>query len=303
MRFFHLLLGGLVWMVVSGAAFGQTAHPIPANQKPAEDKSDGSGWHAVFSPGSDIYPRYIADPLRPMISLQRAWVTDKEIPDTGDTRFIFRLGGRYGFLRVYAGDNAERGFQLDLGGAFLGVFDSENSLDNIGWDGLYEVLVSWGSGAGFAVQGGVKHISSHVGDEYAERTGRSRINYTREEFVLGLSQRVFDYWRIYTEAGYAYDLRNEHLQDYWRVQGGLEVENDSLFFNGTGGYYAALNVTAYEESDWKPDTTVQAGLVFPVKRLARNYRIGLEYRSGRSVIGEFFQSRETTFSIGLWMDL
>jgi hypothetical protein len=249
MKLIDLLLYGLVWLIISGTAIAHPPQTAIEKTEPAETVSREGDWHAVFSPGSDIYPRYIADPLRPMISLQRAWITDREIPDTGDTRFIFRLGGRYGFLRDYAGDNAERGFQLDLGGAFMGVFDSENSLDNIGWAGLYEVLLSWGSGAGFAVQGGFKHDSSHVGDEYAERTWRTRIGYTREEFVLGLSQKVFDYWRIYAEAGYAYDLRSEALQDDWRVQGGLEVEDDSRFFNGTGGYYAALNVTAFEESD------------------------------------------------------
>jgi hypothetical protein len=302
MKSINLLWAAFIWMTVSATAFATSTEP-PGKQDDTDGFAVGANRRGVFSPGSDIYPRYIADPLRPMISLKRVWITRNEIFATGDIQYIFRLGGRYGFLRVHPNGNRDRGFQLDLGGAFMGIFDSENSLDNIGWDGLYEVLISWGNGEGFAVQGGIKHTSSHVGDEYAERTGRSRINYTREEYMLGLSRELFEHWRMYGEAGYAYDLRNEALQDDWRVQGGLEVEDDSRFFSGNGGYYAAVNVTSYEESDWKLDTTVQAGLVFPIERLARNYRIGLEYRRGRSLVGEFFQFRETSIGIGLWMDL
>jgi hypothetical protein len=265
--------------------------------------SMGENWRGVGNPGSDIFPRYIANPLRPMISLSRINLSESKIPGAGDNRYVFRLGGRYGFLRIHPTGEPNRGFQLDLEGAFLGVFDIENSLDNIGWDGLYGILFSWANGRGLALKFGTKHDSSHVGDEYAESTGRKRINYTREEILLGVSLSGFKYWRIYGEGAYGWDLRNKAVQERWRVEGGIEFQDAERWWDGSAGYYAALDVTSYEENDWHPDVTIQAGLVLPVKKRFRTYRLGLEYHNGRPLIGEFFQIKEKYFAIGLWMEL
>ena len=51
-----------------------------------------------------------------------------------------------------------------------------------------------------------RHASSHVGDEYAERTGRTRIVYTRNELAGGISQKIDDWWRAYGEVGWGYSL-------------------------------------------------------------------------------------------------
>jgi len=97
-------------------------------------------------------------------------------------------------------------------------------------------------------------------------------------------------------------MRNVELQDPWRVEGGLEFEDAHRFWKGRLGYYAAIDVTAYEESDWHRDITIQAGLLLPVTGLVRTYRFGIEYRDGRSIIGEFFQDKETYWALGLWID-
>ncbi len=265
--------------------------------------SISKNWRGVFSPGSLLYPPYIANPLRPTIALKLVHFSDSEIPEAGDSRYLFNLGGRYGFFRVHPTENSDRGFQIDLEGAFIGMFDRENSLDNIGWDGVYAALLTWSNGDGLAAKLAIQHDSSHVGDEYAERTGRQRINYTRQEYVLGLSLSGFKYWRVYGEVGFAFDLRNDVLQDQWRVEGGLEFEDPDRFWKGRAGYYAAIDITSYEESDWEADVTVQAGFVMPLPDITRTYRLGFEYRNGRSIIGEFFQNEETYIAAGLWMDL
>jgi hypothetical protein len=265
--------------------------------------SMGKSWRGVFSPGALLYPPYIANPLRPTTVLTLVYVTDNDIADSGDSRYVFRLGGRVGVFRFHPAGHSDRGFQIDLEGAFLGIFDRDNSLDNIGWDGVYSALLTWSNGEGVAAKLAIQHDSSHVGDEYIERTGRQRINYTRQEYAFGLSLAGFKYWRVYGEAGYAFDQRNEELQEEWRVEGGLEFEDPDRFWKGSAGYYAAVDIASYEESDWKADVTVQAGVVIPMTNMPRIWRIGLEYRSGRSVIGEFFQSRESAIALGLWLDL
>lgn len=284
-----------------------SSEPVPSSEAPKEEShgvafSLGDKWCGVISPGSDLYPVYIANPIRPTMAINWVKVSDSEIAETGDTRYTLRMGGRVNFLRVHPAGEPDRGFQLDAEAAFLGQFDADYSLDNIGWDGIWGVLLTWANGTGFAAKLATQHDSSHVGDEYAERTGRKRINYTRGEVALGLSLAFLSHWRVYGEAGYAYDMRNEELQKPWRVEGGLEFEDPHQFWKGRLGYYTAIDVTAYEELGWERDITIQAGLLLPVTGLVRTYRFGVEYRDGRSIIGEFFQDKETYWALGLWVD-
>jgi Protein of unknown function (DUF1207) len=285
----------------AGAAAAAGAPEPPAGNDPG-GVSAASGWQITFGPGGHLYPVAIANPVRPRFGILQAWFNDSDIPDAGDERSIISLGGRLGFLRFSPADKPDRGFQLDVEAGFQGVFDHDQSLDNIGWDGFYGVLLSWSNGAGLAGQTGIKHDSSHVGDEYAERTGRTRINYTRGEYVLGLSLAGRTLWRIYGEGGYAYDRRNKQLQAPWRLEAGLEFQDPQRFWGGRFGWYAAADFTWYEESDWSTDVTIQAGLMVARKALFRKFRLGLEYRTGRSVLGEFFRSDETYLALGLWCD-
>ena len=261
------------------------------------------GWRLAFFPGSDLYPRAIADPLRPMFSLNSVAVNQSDLEGAGERRFGFRLGGRYGFLRIIHPRKQKPVLQLDVEGAFLGQFDRENQTDNIGWDGLYGVYLSWWSGGKLAASIGIKHISAHVGDEFIERTGRERINYTREAWVLGLSYSFTPNWRAYGAYGYAYDLRNVDLQRPGKAKVGLEFESPRRWWGRRTGYYVAMDATSFEENQWHTDLTLQAGLVIPVKKLARTYRFGLEFRDGRSLLGEFFQHQERHLALGFWMDL
>ena len=320
-------MGWSIWVFSAFLFFGSpfAAHSHPGNsgdtknlddsatqkaeeEEAGEDKSHkatfslGDKWQGVIAPGSDLYPVYIANPIRPTMAIIWGKYRDSEIREAGDTRYTIRVGGRVNFLRIHPVEEPDQGFQLDVEAAFLGQFDADYSLDNIGWDGVWGLIFSWANGKGFAAKLASQHDSSHVGDEYAERTGRERIDYTRAEVAFGLSLAFFNHWRVYGEAGYAYDMRNTQLQEPWRVEGGLEFEDAHRFWKGRLGYYAAIDVVAYEESDWQRDITIQAGLVLPVTTLVRTYRLGLEYRDGRSVIGEFFQDRETYWALGLWVD-
>ena len=290
----------LVAFVFAGMASVLQAEEL---RKDNDAGSTASGWQLAFAPGGRLYPAYIANPIRPTMGIARAKFSDSDIPLAGDNRFIIRLGANVGFLRYAPTDKPNSGFQLDLEAGYIGLFDIDNSQDNIGWDGLYGVLLNWSNGDGFAVQTGIKHVSSHVGDEYAERTGRQRINYTRGEYVLGLSLAGLEYWRVYTEGGYAYDERNTQLQDPWRLEAGLEFVDPKRFWGERFGWYAAADFNWYEETDWSTDITLQAGLIVTREKQFRNIRFGVEYRNGRSVIGEFFFIDETYLSLGLWLDI
>lgn len=271
----------------------------PPDATPARE----AGWHLCFSPPGDLFPRALADPRRPMFAFVHQSVGEVTIPDSGDTRYGVRLGGRHAFARLSPADRPGRGFELAAEGAFSGLFDADNDTDNIAWDGLYGLHVAWAAGERLALRLALAHDSSHVGDEYIERTGRERIRYTREELGLGASWRLARDWRIYGEAAHGHDLRNETLMEPWRAQSGLEYSPPPRLSGGWLGWYAACDLGAYEEDDWELNVTAQAGLHAPVPALGRSYRVGLEYSAGRSHHGEFFFQRERYVGFGFWLDL
>jgi hypothetical protein len=307
------VVAGLLWAmlapaVADSAGPSQAGQPAAAADEPgsrtADDRSFGvaGGWRGRLVPGSDLYPGYMADPLRPTLATQYLHVIGSEIPDTGDSRFLHHLGGRFGLLRLFPDARPDAGFQLDIQAAYIGMFDNDNSQDNIGWDGVYGVLLTWARGPEQALKFGMQHDSSHLGDEYVERTGRSRIDYTREEVVLGISRRLVSNLRVYGEGAYGYVLGNPEFQDPWRLQGGFEIEDGDRLWGGRLGWFAAADLTTYEENDWNVNLSIQVGLIVPGKGAAPVLRFGGAYYNGRSILGEFSQFDEETVSLGLWVD-
>lgn len=134
-------------------------------------------------PEAGFNPLYIADPIRSQSALMLIGVPSSDIRETGHARFSLRLGGQLRIVAFHPDGDPDRGWQLDLEGGFFGHFDLGYSLDNIGWDGLFGLLLDYEPRPDLAFRFGTLHDSAHVGDEYAERTGRSRVGYTREEIV------------------------------------------------------------------------------------------------------------------------
>lgn len=258
-------------------------------------------------PEGTLYEPYVAEIRRPGFAAGVLGAADVGAADSGDLRFSLKLGGRFGLLRLAPTDR-ERLWQLSLEAGFYGQFDIDHSLDNLGWDGLYGLTLTTvrADGRGPAVKLAVNHISSHVGDEYAERTGRRRIGYTREEVAVGASWRPewrrWQRWRLYGEAAYAHVTRNEALQDPGRVEAGVEYEAPgSVGRTGRWGTYAALDVNVWEERDWEPSVGLAAG--FRATSAERTWRLGLLAYDGQIPIGEFFQVEERYLIVGMWLDL
>jgi hypothetical protein len=253
-----------------------------------------------LAPPADFYPQYIADPIRAQSALLVARISDSEIPETGDGRFILRLGGRFAMFRVHPTDNPDVGWQLDFEGGFSGHFDVDYSLDNIGWDGFFGLQLSWKPRQDLGIRVGTLHDSAHVGDEYSERSGRQRLGYTREELILGVSWAAHPRWRLYAEGGYGYGIKE--FQEPLRAQAGVDYLGVRRFFGGRLSWYTALDLRAYEENDWEVRTTAQLGLILPFKRGTSRYRFALEYSDGRSALGEFFFRDESYLAVGWYFD-
>ncbi len=254
-----------------------------------------------FSPAQHLYPLYLADPQRATFSAQNVYLDQTTTTSISHQRFDLKLGGELIILGMAESATQPDWLQLILEAGFHGQFDADQSQDNIGWDGIYSLYVSLRQNEQLAYRFGSKHISSHIGDELIENTGRQRINYTRQEWRLGVAWSFADNWLSYVDAGKGYGLRSKVLQAPWRAQLGLQYDNPAVFWNNQVGWYAAIDVSSYEENNWQHNNNLPLGFV--ARSQARRGRIGLEFYDGRSQLGEFFQDRERYRGIGLWVDL
>jgi hypothetical protein len=280
----------LLWTVSAG---------IAAAAEPGA--SSDAGPRMVLAPRGDSYPPYLADPHRPSVEILEALVTDVDIAESGNSRYGLKLGGRVGVARLDPHDRPGQGWQFGVEIGFVGEFDLDREYDNIGWDGIYAFLFTAPLSEALRVKLGTAHRSSHVGDEYMERTGRRRINYTRQERLAGLSWYVTPAWRLYGEYGRAYEMNNEVLQQPGRAQLGLEYQPARAWRDGRLGWFAALDVSATQERDWQADSAVRVGYVFDADE--RRWSLSATYYRGRPTIGEFFQNTESFVGIGLRLEL
>jgi len=249
-------------------------------------------------PHEGIYPVYIADPLRPTFNAQYQGYSHSTITETGKTRFDLKLGAN---LPVYQTEIFHQTWQWTLIGGFHGQFDIEHSLDNVGWDGIYGFNLTTRQNPHLSWRMGFKHISAHIGDELIERTGRTRIAYTRQEIRLGMAWTPEDRTMLYSEAGYAYGLLNEILQRPWRLQLGAQYQRPVTYRRMQLNWYSAIDLSSYQENNWNINTAIQIGLGAASGN--HHWRLGLEFYNGRSQLGEFFQDKERYAALGLWFDL
>jgi len=251
-------------------------------------------------PGSDGYTDYIADPHRPTNSAGLQFHTATSIEGASERRSWLAAGGRFGLLRLNPATPGGRAWQFAIEAGLDAQYDWINSLDNLGYDGNYGLTLTTSGGGFLEAKLGVRHTSSHVGDEWTRETGRQRIGYTREEFLLGVAGRMAGHLRLYGETGYAYH-QNSDLQRPWRIQAGGEAEWPRIFAGGLLGLYAAGDVQSWEERDYRLDAVVETGVL--AYSGTRRWRFGVRYSDGRGPLGEFFQETEKWFTFGLWVDL
>jgi hypothetical protein len=292
---------GLVLAVSSATATAQTAAPgqPPDEQKPLTWQAGATRTVRLF-PSSDVYPVYVADPHRPTNAIVQSFYTRIRVPETSSPRTFLAGGGRIGMLRVESSAPGGRFWQVSLEAGLDAMFDSQFKLDAIGWDGNYGLTVTTATlTSPLAFKVAVLHLSAHLGDEYQERTGAKRINYTREEVAFGAAWRFRPRWRAYGETGFAHIMRSD-IQERWRWQSGVEYEARPTVLGGRMAWYGAVDFSALEERDWRLDTALQGGLVGRSGEHA--YRLFVQWYDGRVTLGQFYMISEAALSLGLKVD-
>jgi hypothetical protein len=252
-----------------------------------------------FLPSRDLLPTLLAGPREPVLHVK--FVTTVESP----TRFGPGTEGEVslaasvpGFL--LAGGDTHDALVFGLQGAVYGHFSLQTiERDLISTDWIILAPLVWHRGDHW-IRLAYHHISSHLGDDYRNRFDVTAIDYGRDAVDVVLYVRPNRVLGIYGGANIAY---NVHPESAGRrsLRFGLELEHreaQSLF-----APFAAFDVQAEEDTDWKPRVNVQIGARFPKLDGRRLLRVGFEFLTGPSVQRQFYDQQVTQWSLGIWVDL
>lgn len=211
------------------------------------------------------------------------------------------LGGRVGILRYgTTGALNPEGWQLDLEGAAFPRLDPQENMDLASSDFRAGVPLTWSDGP-WRTKFAYYHLSSHFGDEFLLRTGTTtRVNYSRDALVLGVSYYTTPDFRLYAEADWAVIHRD--VTGAWAFQFGAEYSPAATTLHHfRGDPFFAVAGHLREEIDFSGHLVVQAGWQW---RGAGGdlLRLGVHYHNGLSPQFETFDRFEQQIGAGVWYD-
>jgi len=248
---------------------------------PAEVKTE-------WFPETLIYRHPLADPRAPVSGVQFQFPIHK----ADDMRIENRIATHLAVWRQTEGPSV---FEVQAEGAAFGRFDFQQFWDMEGVDFRFGFPVIWREGS-FAFKLHPWHLTSHLGDELIERTGRKRVNYSRNEITIGAAWDLEPEWRVYGEIGYA--LWKGDVNKYVRLMAGIETMGRYLGPDWPETF-AAINMTSFEEQDWGIQFNIEAGVWLRPAGSPRGVRLTLGYFRGPSALTQFLEQNEEHWNFGI----
>nr|WP_281411961.1 DUF1207 domain-containing protein [Motiliproteus sediminis] len=230
-------------------------------------------WQWEFDPNDQPYPAYVADPRRPRMQVA-AGLIDSTIAETSAARIVLDAGTRYTLFRAI--DPSGNEWSIDMEGGLFTQFDAGNSLDAVGWDGVYGLFGVYDWHDTIALRVGYKHLSAHLGDEYIESTGRKRVGYTRDALAVGVAWTWKQNWQSYVEPSWAFGMGNEKRQQRAALEGGVQYQGGFEHWGRRAAFYGGLHVRSFAETDWEPGVSLQLGYLVKRDASSTDVRLSLE---------------------------
>lgn len=260
-------------------------------------------WSWQIMPNNLIYTSYLAGPKEPRFGT--VWYDDTTPPPyatTGQEGWLWdsTLGGRASIVR-YGSDPVlhPQGFEVQIEGAAFVRLDPQDDRDLRSADYRFGIPVVYGVGR-WQTKLAYYHNSAHLGDEFMlKHPTFPRINYVRDCIVWGNSYYLYDWMRIYGEAGWAFFTAGG--AEPWEFQGGVELIQ-ARPTGRQGAPFLAVNGFSRQELDWGGNVCVQTGWAWRGQRSEKLYRIGFEYIYGSDPQYEFVHKNQNRAGIGMWYD-
>jgi len=272
-------------------------------------------WCWQLLPNNLIYTSYLAGPKEPRLAT--VWYDDtgpSPIPGRGTEQngwlWDSTLGGRVSVLRY--GSNTElhpQGFEMQLEGAAFVRLDPGDDRDLRSADYRFGIPLVYGIGR-WQTKLAYYHNSAHIGDEFLIKYGNfDRVNYVRDVIVFGNSYYMYDWLRIYGEAGWSFF--NAGGSKPWEFQFGTELIQ-ARPTGIRGAPFFAVNGMTRQELNWGGNVCAQVGWAWRGYQSEKLFRIGFEYLYGSDPQYEFTKTDPTTgkitalnqnrAGIGMWYD-
>ncbi|MFO0945574.1 MAG: DUF1207 domain-containing protein [Planctomycetota bacterium] len=208
------------------------------------------------------------------------------------------IGGEFGLGRIGPVKNDCEGIQLDVFAAVFTRFNDQRLLTAA--DYRVGVPLTYAKGP-WSAKLSYEHTSTHLGDEYIERTGRRQAAHVRDEIVLGLSRYFWNQLRLYGQFGYSFATSMVVGENRDRYDCGFEWSK--LQDTGIKGQpFAALDIDIRSDQEYYANTTLQVGWQWKTMRTRNSARLAFEYYNGYSPYGQFFQDREDWVGVGAFYD-
>lgn len=289
-------------------AAASCAAPCRAQQPPA------TGWERVL-PGRAWFRPPLADPLEPRfgVGLLQTDILSRRGPERAPFTIADPDDAASDLVAAVALGITIPLYELSRwpGGGLLltghaGVFSRFRieypSRDDMGQD--------WVVGGGLearrdAWQGRLRihHRSSHLGDEFVQATGATRIEFGGEAIEAMTSYAVTRAARVYGGGGWIFHsmtaaetvLAELGRDDRWLAQLGADIESYP-WAGGHVGVRAGLDWQAAQRTNWRSAFAAAAGIDV---RNAAAMGLLVRYFTGPSTMGEFFLTREAYWSVEL----
>jgi hypothetical protein len=248
----------------------------------------------LFPAANEVFPRLLADPRQVQLSASYYRLRGRDISDVG-------LGHSWGLGRWRGGPQQSMLWELDVEGMAYSRFHVKggvNEFETVDFVANLPLTMRRGD---VSFKGTLFHESSHLGDDYIRRTGRTGFRYSTEGVRLLAALEPHRMVRAY--AGGSYLLHAVPVMEKGTLQAGAELMSDDL------GWTKRLPIRAFAGQDvqwrervgWNPDSRTVAGLKFGIKDGTRALRVQAGHFRGHSPFSQFFREREqyTDFSLVL----
>jgi hypothetical protein len=188
------------------------------------------------------------------------------------------------------------GFEFDMEGGVFPRLDSNRSL--VSADYRFGLPLTYRAGP-WETKFGYDHLSSHLGDIYMENNpGVERINYVREQVLLGLAYRPIPDVRFYGEASYAFHYDGGAKP--WEFKFGAEY-SPSGQTGIQGAPFLAVNGDLREDVDYSGNISAEAGWQWRGAS-GHMFRVGAQGFNGYSDQRQFYRQYESYLGFGIWYD-
>ncbi|HDP89897.1 MAG TPA: DUF1207 domain-containing protein [Thioalkalivibrio sp.] len=246
-------------------------------------------------PAGDLFSPLVADPKQPQFFVAlRRYRTPVEDLTIGAVGY----GENFGIYRQQ-GSRPGDGLQVGIAGALFAQFDmTAPSTDLVNADYTIGIPVSYRKGP-LSARLRLYHQSSHLGDEFLLRVEPERVNLSYESLEL-LVSRDWARWRAY--GGGEVLLRREP-SDLERagLHGGAEYRSQTII-TGLGRLVGGVDVKSWQQNDWSPDVSFQAGVEFGRPDPGgRRFRVMLEAYDGHAPHGQFYEAEIAYVGMGLYL--